>query len=65
MVTLEVQARIEDTCKRRGIECVIQQKTAVPAVHSDPTLMEDLRSAIVASQEVYRFKYKLPKHMHI
>ena len=51
-MTAEVREKISDTCKRRSIACVVQQKTAVPAVHSDPGLMEDLHAAIVASQEV-------------
>ena len=60
-VTSEVQVKIEDTCKRRGMDCVVQQKTAVPAVHSDTALMEDLRSAILASQEVHQFRLELSK----
>ncbi len=51
-VTSEVQQKIAESCKRRGISCVVQQKTAAPAEHSDPGLMEDLHTAILASQEV-------------
>lgn len=52
-MTSEAQAKIEEVCKRRGMECIVQQKTAVPAVHSDKALMEDLKSAIISSQKVY------------
>ena len=51
-VAAEARAKVEEVCKRRGMECAVEQKTAVPAVHSDEALMQDLREAIMTSQKV-------------
>ena len=50
-VTAEVLAQVDEICRRRGVACEVVQKTAAGAVHSDSGLLEELRSAIAASQQ--------------
>ena len=51
-VAADAHSHIDEICKRRGLICEVQQKTAANAVHSDENLLGKLVDAIKGSQKV-------------